>query len=138
MAPVDAPFARAVDKYRGTTASLSTSGGTLVGLAAMMMGLSGHFVGEVNRWGDEDPRQRVELRANPRVVDTNGKAVSVFDGPVAILVDAMRAVPRVLLGRHAVDQTGTGIRANDDGQALPALFDRLPNGDVMIMRMVIS
>ena len=80
-------------------------------------------------------RGRRELRfvANPRLVNAAGERVEPYAGPVAILVDGMTgsasecfAGGMQSLGRARVfGQTSMG-------QALPALFDRLPNGDVLI------
>ena len=68
-----------------------------------------------------------------RLVDDAGNRVKPFKGPVAILVDGMTGSASECfsgglqsLGRVRVfGQTSMG-------QALPALFDRLPNGDVLI------
>src|SRR5206468_10280581 len=76
-----------------------------------------------------------ELRfnANPRMVNADGQRVEPYAGPVAILVDGMTgsasecfAGGMQSLGRARVfGQTSMG-------QALPALFDKLPNGDGLI------
>jgi carboxyl-terminal processing protease len=76
-----------------------------------------------------------ELRfvANPRLVDAAGDRVEPYRGPVAILIDGLSASASECfagglqsLGRARVfGQTSMG-------QALPALFDTLPNGDVLI------
>ena len=76
-----------------------------------------------------------ELRfaANPRLVNAAGQRVEPYAGPVAILVDAMTgsasecfAGGMQALGRARVfGQTSMG-------QALPAFFAKLPNGDVLI------
>ena len=76
-----------------------------------------------------------ELRfaANPRLVNAAGARVEPYAGPVAILVDAMTgsasecfAGGMQALGRARVfGQTSMG-------QALPAFFAKLPNGDVLI------
>jgi carboxyl-terminal processing protease len=134
MAPVDAPFARAVDKYRGSDGIILDLRGNPGGLAAMMMGLSGHFVGEVKPLGVMKTRDNeLNFVANPRTVDTNGKAVSVYDGPVAILVDGMSgSASECFSGGMQSIKRARIFGQTTMGQALPALFDRLPNGDVMI------
>jgi carboxyl-terminal processing protease len=71
--------------------------------------------------------------AIPRLVSGRGERVEPFSGPVAVLVDGMTGSASECfagglqsLGRVRVfGQTSMG-------QALPALFDRLPNGDVFI------
>ncbi|MEO6212764.1 MAG: S41 family peptidase [Vicinamibacterales bacterium] len=134
MAPVDAPFARAIDTYRDSDGIIVDLRGNPGGLAAMMMGLSGHFVGQVQPLGVMKTRDN-ELRfvANPRTVDASGKAVSVYDGPVAILVDAMSGSASECFagGMQSIGRVRV-FGQTTMGQALPALFDRLPNGDVMI------
>ncbi|CAN5833247.1 S41 family peptidase [soil metagenome] len=134
MAPVDAPFARAVDKYRGSDGIILDLRGNPGGLAAMMMGLSGHFVGEVKPLGVMKTRDNeLNFVANPRIVDTNGKPVSVYDGPVAILVDGMSgSASECFSGGMQSIKRARIFGQTTMGQALPALFDRLPNGDVMI------
>ena len=134
MAAVDAPFARAVDKFRGAGGMVIDLRGNPGGLAAMLMGLSGHFIGERKALGVMKTRDN-ELRfnANPRRVSPGGERVEPYGGPVAILVDALSGSASECftggmqsLGRVRVFGQQTM------GQALPALFSRLPNGDVLI------
>jgi carboxyl-terminal processing protease len=131
---VDAPFQKAVDRFRGADGIVIDLRGNPGGLAAMLMGISGHFVAERKSLGLMKTRDS-ELRffANPRMVSASGERVEPFSGPVAILVDAltgsasecfaggMQSIKRV----RVFGQTSTG-------QALPAIFDKLPNGDVLI------
>ena len=134
MAPVDAPFARAVDKFRGSAGMIIDLRGNPGGLAAMMMGLSGHFIGQVKPLGVMKTRDNeLNFVANPRTVDTSGRPVSVFDGPVAILVDSMSGSASECFsgGMQSIGRARI-FGQTTMGQALPALFDRLPNGDVMI------
>ena len=100
----------------------------------MIMGISGHFLTERKALGTMKTRES-ELRfaANPRLVDASGQRVVPFAGPLAILVDGMTGSASECfagglqsLGRARVfGQTSMG-------QALPAFFDKLPNGDVLI------
>jgi carboxyl-terminal processing protease len=134
MAAVDGPFAKAIDKHRQADGIIVDLRGNPGGLAAMIMGLSGHFVSERKVLGVMKTRDNtLEFKANPRAVDTAGQRVDVYAGPVAILVDAMSGSASECftggmqsLGRVRVFGQTTM------GQALPALFDKLPNGDVMI------
>lgn len=134
MAAVDRPFQAAVDRFRSSDGIVIDLRGNPGGLAAMMMGLSGHFIGERVALGVMKTRDN-ELRftANPRLVNASGERVAVYGGPVAILVDSMSgsasecfAGGMQSLGRARVFGQVTM------GQALPALFDRLPNGDILI------
>jgi carboxyl-terminal processing protease len=75
----------------------------------------------------------LRLMANPRRVNASGQAVEPYAGPLAILVDGLTGSASECftggmqsLGRARVFGTQTM------GQALPALFDRLPNGDILV------
>jgi carboxyl-terminal processing protease len=134
MAAVDAPFQRAMDDFRAADGVIVDLRGNPGGLAGMLMGISGHFIGERTTLGVMKTREG-ELRffANPRLVSAAGERVGPFRGAVAILVDAMTgsasecfAGGMQSIGRARVFGQPTM------GQALPALFDRLPNGDVLI------
>lgn len=134
MPAVDAPFQEAVDRFRAADGIVIDLRGNPGGLAAMLMGISGHFIGERTALGVMKTRDN-ELRftANPRLVNAKGERVAAYAGPVAILVDAMSgsasecfAGGMQSLGRARV------FGQVSMGQALPALFDRLPNGDVLI------
>ena len=101
----------------------------------MIMGLAGHFLTERGDARRDEDHADAELKfpANPRLVNGAGERVEPYKGPVAILVDGMTGSASECfsgglqsLGRARVfGQTSMG-------QALPALFDRLPNGDVLI------
>jgi carboxyl-terminal processing protease len=75
----------------------------------------------------------LNFASNPRLVSAAGERVEPYAGRVAILMDGLSgsasecfAGGMQSLGRARV----FGQRSM--GQALPALFDRLPNGDVLI------
>ena len=134
MTAVDKPFQQALDRFRSADGIVIDLRGNPGGLAAMIMGIAGHFVADratlgIMRTKDSELRFAV----NPRLVNSVGERVEPYAGPVAILVDGMTgsasecfAGGMQSLGRARVfGQTSMG-------QALPALFDRLPNGDVLI------
>jgi len=135
MAAVDREFQKAIDRYRGADGIVIDLRGNPGGLAGMIMGLSGHFLTERATLGVMTTKQAQPLRfhANPRLVNGLGERVQPYAGPVAILVDGLTgsasecfAGGMQSLGRVRVfGQTSMG-------RALPALFDRLPNGDVLI------
>ena len=134
MASVDAGFARAVDKYRSADGIVIDLRGNPGGLAALIVGVSGHMVPHRKVLGVMKTRDStLEFKANPRLVDTSGNRVAVYDGPVAIIVDAMsgRASECFTGGMQSIGRARV-FGQTSMGQALPALFDRLPNGDVMI------
>jgi carboxyl-terminal processing protease len=134
MTAVDPLFQKAVDDFRSSAGIVIDLRGNPGGLAAMLMGLSGHFIDERKTLGVMKTRDN-DLRfvVNPRRVSARGERVQPYTGPVAILVDSMSgsasecfAGGMQSLGRVRV------FGQQSMGQALPALFARLPNGDVLI------
>jgi carboxyl-terminal processing protease len=136
MAAVDAQFAKAIDNFRGADGIVIDLRGNPGGLAAMIMGLAGHFVsdravlGVMTTKGAAAP---LHFAANPRLVNAAGERVEPFSGPLAIVIDGMTGSASECftggmqsLGRARV------FGETSMGQALPALFDTLPNGDVFI------
>jgi carboxyl-terminal processing protease len=134
MAAVDAQFQKAIDQLRQADGIVVDLRGNPGGLAAMLMGISGHFVGERKTLGVMKTRDS-ELRffANPRLVSATGERVGAFAGPLAILVDAMSGSASECFtgGMQSIGRARV-FGQPSMGQALPALFDRLPNGDVLI------
>lgn len=136
MTAVDRDFQLAVDRFRSSDGIVIDLRGNPGGLAGMIMGLSGHFFTERATLGvmtTKDAAQPLRFTANPRLVNAVGRRVEPYAGPVAILVDGLTGSASECftggmqsLGRARVfGQTSMG-------RALPALFDRLPNGDVLI------
>jgi carboxyl-terminal processing protease len=134
MPAVDALVQTAIDRFRTADGIVIDLRGNPGGLAAMIMGISGHFLDERKPLGTMKSRDaELKFAANPRLVNGAGQRVAPFKGPLAILVDSMTgsasecfAGGMQALGRARVfGQTSMG-------QALPAFFDKLPNGDVLI------
>jgi carboxyl-terminal processing protease len=134
MTAVDRPFGDAVDRFKDADGIVIDLRGNPGGLAAMIMGIAGHFVTDHAILGVMKTRDS-ELRfaANPRLATASGTRTEPYAGPLAILVDGMTgsasecfAGGMQSLGRARV------FGETSMGQALPALFDRLPNGDVLI------
>jgi carboxyl-terminal processing protease len=134
MAPVDPFVQQAVDAFRAADALVLDLRGNPGGLAAMIMGVAGHFLREPVLLGRMKTRDgELRFTANPRRVSASGAGVEPFGGPVAILIDdltgsasecftgALQSIGRArVFGRRSM------------GQALPALFQPLPNGDVLL------
>jgi len=134
MALVDAQVGEAIDLFRRADGIVVDLRGNPGGLAAMLMGISGYFLDEPLVLGTMTTRE-TDLRfvANPRRVNAAGDRVTPFSGPVAILVDGLTGSASECFagGMQALGRARVfGERSM--GQALPALFDRLPNGDVLI------
>jgi carboxyl-terminal processing protease len=134
MPAVDAEFQQAMDEFRRADGIIIDLRGNPGGLAAMLMGISGHFVTERLTLGVMKTRDN-ELRfvSNPRLVTASGERVQPFAGPLAILVDAMSGSASECFagGMQSIGRARV-FGQTSMGQALPALFDRLPNGDVLI------
>jgi carboxyl-terminal processing protease len=135
MTAVDAPFQKAIDTYRSADGIVLDLRGNPGGLAAMISGIAGHFIADRETLGVMKTKlpQPLHFAVNPRLVNAAGERVEPFKGPVAVIVDGMTgsasecfAGGMQSLGRVRVfGQTSMG-------QALPALFDKLPNGDLFI------
>jgi len=134
MTAVASPFAGAIDKYRKADGLVIDLRGNPGGLADMIRGLAGHVLDEPALLGRMKTRElELEFRANPRRSTDDGRRVSPFAGPLAILVDALTGSASECfagglqsLGRARVFGETTM------GQALPAVTRKLPNGDVLL------
>ena len=134
MPLVDSRVQRAVDEFRSADGIVIDLRGNPGGLAAMIMGISGHFLTERVPLGVMKTRDaELKFAANPRMVSADGLRVQPFGGPVAILVDAMSgsATECFAGGMQSIGRARV-FGQTSMGQALPALFDKLPNGDLLI------
>jgi carboxyl-terminal processing protease len=134
MPAVDALFLRAIDRFRDANAIVIDLRGNPGGLAAMIMGLSGHFLAERQPLGTMKTREsELKFAANPRLVNAAGERVTPYAGPVAVLVDGMTGSASECFagGLQALKRVRV-FGQTSMGQALPAFFARLPNGDVLI------
>lgn len=127
--------------FDSTMQELSDCGGIVLdlrgnpgGIAGLSMGIAGYFVDTIVPLGMLKTRSNeLRLVTNPRRVSLSGRAVRIYDRPLAILVDResvstseIFAAGMQYLGRARVFGDTTS------GQALPALMKRLPNDDVLI------
>ncbi len=134
MMPIARQFSLAMDRLRGCDGIVIDLRGNVGGVAGLVMGVSGHFLTNAVSLGTMKTRDgELQFMANPRKVNLSGERVEPFAGPLAILVDAVSLSASEIfaggmqsIGRARIFGEGTG------GMALPASFDRLPNGDVLI------
>lgn len=115
----------------GVVLDLRRNGG---GVGVMAMGLAGHFVGDPVALGTYRTRAaELHFRVSPRRLDSDGRALTPFDGPVAILVDELTgSTSEVFAGGMQVIDRARVFGRRSAGIVLPAVFDRLPNGDVLL------
>ena len=134
MPAVDALFQQAIERFRSADAIVIDLRGNPGGLAAMIMGISGHFLTERQPLGTMRTREaELKFAANPRIVNAAGDRVTPFAGPVAVLVDGMTgSASECFAGGLQSLRRVRVFGQTSMGQALPAFFDRLPNGDVLI------
>lgn len=124
----------AVDSLRGVDGIVIDLRGNFGGLGAMAPGFAGHFLDRADTLGVMRMRSgTLYFVANPRRVDTQARPVAPFAGPLAVLTDALTASTSEFfagglqqLGRARVFGEPTA------GQALPALAQKLPDGDVLM------
>jgi carboxyl-terminal processing protease len=134
MAALNEPIAEAVDRYRQHDGLVIDLRGNPGGLVDMIRGVAGHVLDEPVLLGHLRMRMApLQLKANPRRSMTDGRSVTPFAGPVAVLVDeltgsASECFAGALQGLGRVRVFGRATM----GQALPALTKRLPSGDVLM------
>lgn len=134
MAGADAPFAEAVDRFRSSRGIVIDLRGNPGGLAGMIMGISGHFFAERTALGTMKTRSYpLTFYANPRSSRADGVAVRPFAGPVAILIDGLTGSASECFagGMQSVGRARI-FGETSMGQALPASFTKLPNGDTLL------
>jgi carboxyl-terminal processing protease len=134
MTAVDAPFQKAIDEHRSAAGIVVDLRGNPGGLAIMMTGIAGHFIGERIPLGVMKTRDtELKFTVNPRLVSAGGQRVDAYAGPVAVLVDGMTGSASECFsgGMQSVKRVRVfGERSM--GAALPSQFEKLPNGDVFI------
>jgi len=134
MAQVDQPVAAAIDAFRGSAGLVIDLRGNPGGLAAMISGVAGHILARADLLGTMRTRQAPQLKfvVNPRASTVDGRSVTPFAGPVAILVDELTASASECFAGGLQDLGRARIFGRTSmGQALPAMTKRLANGDVL-------
>jgi carboxyl-terminal processing protease len=137
MLPVSKDIDAAVDEMRTMDGIIIDLRGNLGGVMGMLMGVAGHFFEDPAILGTVKMRQaELRLAANPRLVNAAGKRVVPFQGPLAILVDEISlSASEVFAGGMQDLGRARVFGQKTTGQALPAMFDRLPNGDTLMHAM---
>ena len=125
---------KAVDAVRTCQGVILDLRGNPGGLGAMVMGFGGYFVDTTRSLGTMRSRQvALNFVINPRESRSDGSRVKPFDGPIAIIVDAMTASTSEIFaaGMQRIGRARV-FGERSAGAALPALMERLPSGDVFV------
>jgi carboxyl-terminal processing protease len=133
MIPAIAPIDRFIDEYRNADGIIFDLRGNVGGIGGMAMGTAGHLVNERASLGKMKMRDN-ELNFNlfPRAVDTKGHPTNTFQGKIAILIDGITLSSAELFAGGLQELKRARLFGErTGGQALPAVSDRLPNGDLL-------
>ncbi len=133
MVPLMRQVDAAMDSARDARGWIIDLRGNPGGAGVMTMGVAGHFIARPDTFGTMMTRAgRMVFTVNPRRVAAGGRRSEPFAGPVAVLVDGHSgSASEVFAG--GVRSLGR-VRVFGDttiGGVLPAVTDRLPNGDVL-------
>ena len=123
----------AIERFRDRDGIVLDLRGNPGGVAGLMMGVSGHFLDERRSLGTMKNRAgELRFNSNPRLVGPAGARVRPFDGPLVILVDEMTGSTSEAFaaGMQAIGRAHIVGRPTA-GAVLPAVMERLPNGDVL-------
>ena len=133
MLPPWLAFNKAFVEHRGRQVLIIDLRGNIGGMVGMIIGVAGHFTTEPLVLGTMVDRiNSLRLPANPRLVDSSGKRVQPYSGPVAILVDEMTAsASEVFTGGLQEHGRVRVFGRTTAGQALPAVYQELKNGDYL-------
>jgi carboxyl-terminal processing protease len=134
LPPVATAFENAMPELRKADGIVIDLRGNPGGVSAVAQGVAGHFVNETISLGTmKGRRDQLELVAPPRRVARDGSAVEPFQGPLAILIDEGSASTSELFAAGLRDHDRARLfGGRSAGAALPAVMDRLPNGDVFM------
>jgi carboxyl-terminal processing protease len=133
MIPLAKEFDVAVDRFREHDGIIIDLRGNPGGVGGMVMGISGHFLDEKVSLGTFQTRTTtLKFMSNPRRVNSDGKRVTPYGGPVAVLIDGLSAsTSEVFAGGMQGVGRAKIFGTRSAGMALPALMERLPNRDVL-------
>lgn len=133
MPIVASQFDSAMDALHGVDAVVIDLRGNFGGVGGLSMRVAGHFLDSARTIGTM--RQRgfeMNFVANPRRVNTRAERVAPFAGPLAIVVDELSISTSEIFaaGMQAIGRARV-FGAQTSGQALPAVTEPLPNGDIL-------
>ena len=134
MPAIAATIDAAVDRHRAADGIVLDLRGNPGGVAAMCMGVAGHFHDAPDSLGTMRTRDAtLEFRVNPRRSTADGRAVEPFKGPLVIVVDPLSASTSEIFaaGLQSLGRAHVVGRASA-GAALPAQMRELPGGDGLI------
>ena len=133
MLPVVIRLDKAIDSLRGVDGIIIDLRENPGGYAATISGVAGHFLEERLSLGTLRARaSETHLLANPRVVTNDGRRVKPYAGPVAILIGPHSASASEVFasGMQAIGRARV-FGEPSQGGVLPAIADKLPNGDAL-------
>jgi carboxyl-terminal processing protease len=134
MAPIAAAIDSAVAAHADCVGIVLDLRGNPGGLAAMVMGLAGHFLEAPDSLGTLRMRgTTIHLVSNPRYRQSADGLVGPRGGRLAIVIDELSASTTEIFA-GALQQLGRAriFGAASPGFALPARTTRLPGGDVLM------
>jgi carboxyl-terminal processing protease len=134
LAQVNEPVAKAIDAFRSADGLIFDLRGNPGGLAGMIVGMAGQILDEPALIGTMRTRQvpKLDFIANPRRSTLDGRSVTPYAGPVAILVDELTASASECFAGGLQDLGRVRVFGRTTmGAALPASTKRLSNGDVL-------
>lgn len=134
MASAGPAIEAAIDRHRASRGLVIDLRGNPGGMAAMISGVAGHLMNDRQLLGRMKTRDSdLKFEANPRIVMPDGRRVTPFSGPVAVLVDELTASASECFagGLQSLGRVRVFGRTSA-GQALPASTRRLPNGDLLM------
>lgn len=136
MGAISQPFADAVDTFRSADGMIIDLRGNPGGLMGMIVRFSGEFMNDKTPLGEMRSRSTpkpLTFDANPQFATTDGRRVTPFAGPLAILVDDQTAsTSEIFAGAMQSAGRARVFGRQTMGQALPASTKTLPNGDVLL------
>ena len=132
--PMMEPINDAVDRMRGCDGIVLDLRGNTGGVAAMTMGVAGHFFEERTDFGSMTTQTGVmNFRALPQKVNAKNERVQPFTGPLAILIDDITgSASEVFAGGLQSIGRARVFGETSAGAVLPAVTEPLPNGDVLL------